>query len=518
MSTSPKRIGIYNRWLATLGGGEKTSLGIAEYLSRRFAVEVFSPQVVSRDLAGERLHLDLSRVQFTMIPDRSLLELPQLTHNYDLFINASHMDYFPSFAPLSALLVFFPAKLTLQNGLRRWIKSLLREWMDLPLMLRGVQSYVKDEDNNFRWFTEDNLKMRLAPSKKGYHFSFTLTNLDPQAHHIRMFLDTSVLDEITLQKTSDPHRIEIVVPPSDTYHIFSYELDREEHGMDFSKPSAVISNIELGTPGYQLFRRIFGNKLKGLGNRLNYYTQVYSVLGQIDTYQIIWATSAFAQKWINKYWHRRSEILYPPMDYGDFRIDPKKPMILNVGRFFSGSHNKKHLVMIRAFREMVDNGLKGWEFHLVGGLTQGSEHQKYLDTVYQAAQGYPIYIHKDIPYSKLVDLYAKSAIYWHASGYGENERREPGKFEHYGITTVEAMASGCVPVVIGKGGQPEIVQHKVDGFLWTHLSELKAYTDTLIQNEALRQTMANAASISSRKFSRQNFESQIDIITNRLLD
>ena len=40
-------------------------------------------------------------------------------------------------------------------------------------------------------------------------------------------------------------------------------------------------------------------------------------------------------------------------------------------------------------------------------------------------------------------------------------------FEHFGITTVEAMAAGCVPVVIDKADQREIVRHVTDGYRWT---------------------------------------------------
>ncbi len=120
--------------------------------------------------------------------------------------------------------------------------------------------------------------------------------------------------------------------------------------------------------------------------------------------------------------------------------------------------------------------MQGWELHLAGGTTPGDEHVAYLKGVLQAAQGYPISIHPDIAFGDLVQLYAQSAIYWHASGFGEDEKKEPVKFEHFGITTVEAMASGCVPVVIGNGGQPEIVRHGVSGYLWRSLDELKSLT------------------------------------------
>jgi glycosyltransferase involved in cell wall biosynthesis len=44
--------------------------------------------------------------------------------------------------------------------------------------------------------------------------------------------------------------------------------------------------------------------------------------------------------------------------------------------------------------------------------------------------------------------------------------------EHFGIVTVEAMLAGCVPVAFAGGGQLEIVNHGVDGFLWRTQEEL----------------------------------------------
>jgi glycosyltransferase involved in cell wall biosynthesis len=180
-----------------------------------------------------------------------------------------------------------------------------------------------------------------------------------------------------------------------------------------------------------------------------------------------------------------------------------------VGRFFAGAHNKKHMEMIRAFREMVDAGLREWELYLVGGSRTGDVHQKYLGDVITAAKGYPIHVLPDLPYSSLVPLYNESSIYWHASGYGEDENRDPVKSEHFGITTVEAMAAGCVPVVIAKGGQPEIVQHGKNGYLWNNLEELKSYTNKLISDANLCQNLSASAVNDSRRYSVENFHSNL---------
>lgn len=77
--------------------------------------------------------------------------------------------------------------------------------------------------------------------------------------------------------------------------------------------------------------------------------------------------------------------------------------------------------------------------------------------------------------------------------------------EHFGIATVEAMAAGCVPVVINKGAQPEIVQHGINGFLWSTLEELKKYTLLVAQDHPLREQLSQAARERARFFDSENF-------------
>jgi len=45
------------------------------------------------------------------------------------------------------------------------------------------------------------------------------------------------------------------------------------------------------------------------------------------------------------------------------------------------------------------------------------------------------------------------------------------KGEHFGITIVEAMSAGCVPVVHDSGGPKEIVNGE-RGFRWQNLEEI----------------------------------------------
>ncbi len=172
--------------------------------------------------------------------------------------------------------------------------------------------------------------------------------------------------------------------------------------------------------------------------------------------------------------------------------------------------------MIEVFKEMVDNGLAGWELELAGGSTAGQAHEDYLQQLFRAAQGYPIRIRADLAYDDLIKLYGESAIYWHATGYGEDEAAEPVKMEHFGITTVEAMASGCVPIVIARGGQPEIVQDGMSGLLWETKDEFKSQTLRVARDPALLERLSRGALESSRAYDFKHFEARLGELLARV--
>jgi glycosyltransferase involved in cell wall biosynthesis len=162
-----------------------------------------------------------------------------------------------------------------------------------------------------------------------------------------------------------------------------------------------------------------------------------------------------------------------------------------VGRF---SPYKNQLEMVGAFRQLGELHAAGWQYSTVGAVEEAHREGKlYYDAVSSMASDFPVHALANMELPKLRALYQQSKIFWHAAGYAHDEERTPHVMEHFGIVTVEAMAAGCVPIVINKGGQPEIVEHGVSGFLWNTLEELKGYTSLLARDDQLRQTMAEAA-------------------------
>src|SRR3989344_9174247 len=190
----------------------------------------------------------------------------------------------------------------------------------------------------------------------------------------------------------------------------------------------------------------------------------------------IFCNSNFTKYYIDKKLSINSSVLYPPVDIGAANMK-KENLILHVGRFNideNGENYKKQDIMIRAFKEMVDGGLRDWKFNLIIGVK--NEDKDESDKLKQLTKGYPICIIDNPSNETLWENYSKAKIYWHATGYGEDLRKYPEKAEHFGISTVEAMSGGAVPVVINAGGQKEIVEDGKSGYLWNTLEELAKYT------------------------------------------
>jgi glycosyltransferase involved in cell wall biosynthesis len=228
------------------------------------------------------------------------------------------------------------------------------------------------------------------------------------------------------------------------------------------------------------------------------------------TYQTRVANSEFTRTWTRRRWGFDCEVVYPPGD-ATIRPQPKKHHILSVGRFFMAGHQKRQLEMVRTFEQMRNGVVSAdWEYLCAGGLDElDAEARAYFDGVTQAARGAPVHVLANVPRDRLRTLYGEAEIFWHAAGLGQDEAIAPERCEHFGMVTVEAMAAACVPVVIRKGGQPEIVEHGVSGFLWNTLDELQAYTRLLMANDELRQRMSAAAVIRAQRFSQARFETDM---------
>jgi glycosyltransferase involved in cell wall biosynthesis len=208
---------------------------------------------------------------------------------------------------------------------------------------------------------------------------------------------------------------------------------------------------------------------------------------RLRSFRQILAVSHYTATWIQRRWGRRAVVLYPPVK--PVAQERKGPCILGVGRFVGGGRSKRQRELVAMFRRMCEAGLRGWELHLAGFV----QDRAYADQVVADAAGLPVRLHFDVGRPELERLYGMSTLFWHAVGLGADVEREPQRMEHFGIVTVEAMSAGCVPVVIDRGGQREIVGSPRAGVLWNSLDECVDATWRLIRDEAGRDAMSRAA-------------------------
>ena len=234
-----------------------------------------------------------------------------------------------------------------------------------------------------------------------------------------------------------------------------------------------------------------------------------------ESYNCFIAISKFTNHWLATFWQESDKniVKYPPVFWekemeGRYHEEKKKNIIISVGRFFVASHSKKQLEMTQFFVNHQDV-FKDYEYHLVGSVSNSPKDIEYLNQIKAlAATVKNVVIHEDCPSAELMELYTQAKIFWHATGYMVDENRDPDKMEHFGITTVEAMSFGAVPVVINKGGQKETVIPGENGYLWNTEEECVENTVRLIRDDALRRRLAEASVKRAKNFSIDEFYRQ----------
>lgn len=217
--------------------------------------------------------------------------------------------------------------------------------------------------------------------------------------------------------------------------------------------------------------------------------------------------SKYTQSYIDPKVARLAQVIYPPViPIHVPKNNHKKKIILSVGRFTSVHEAKKQSVMIEAFIRLEDR-LPDWKLVLAGGLLPTD--REYFASLQKKIAGHRIRLAPNSTHDNLNRLYADAMFYWHAAGIGEND---PRFMEHFGISTIEAMSAGAVPVVYNGGGQAEIVTHRKNGLLWSTVDELVTGTLRLEADAKAYAHMQQLGLTHWEKFSQDSFMDQFNAL------
>jgi len=278
----------------------------------------------------------------------------------------------------------------------------------------------------------------------------------------------------------------------------------------------LIPDVKRGS-GYDVCFWVSDGSIPILGARKNFLHFQFpfkgvkgrSLLNKMKLFRInkIIVNSNFTKGFIDEEYGVDSIVIYPPVDTAKFSSGKKENLILFVGRFSQLEQAKNQHVLVQAFKKFFDLRAGDWELVLAGGVEVGVDG--YFNRLQKSAEGYPIKIIKSPDFQELKGLYGRAKLFWSAVGFRVNEAKEPKKVEHFGITVVEAMAAGAIPIVYDAGGYREIVKHEGNGFLWKTQGQLLKFTKKAMEDKVITKKLAWQARQDANRYSYEEFEKKI---------
>lgn len=550
------KIGIYDRYLNTAGGGERYSCKMAEILSGQpgYEVELLTDIFADIKKVESRLNLDLSKAALKVFPFLSEEYAQKITSAYDIFINCTYLSSLSGYGARNIYLCYFPTAFDVDF---KFIHKFLLLFFRRPAALLyrmadrfsdsakiiEVSEGIYDVKRFFllrgSW-TSGNAVLYY----RGLKGSINIGIKNPVSSGIGKMKCEVILsclhDDAYYARTSKAGDF---ISPGEETVIFKKQLliaSGATEKLNISTPEMINNsrlklsiNSETFTPaqikngrrdtrvlGAVVYNRQKVGVFKKIIFKLVGFIPLFLItypkdLSFLDTYERIITISEYSRKYVKKFWKKESTILFPPVDIQDFTAAKKENIILSVGRFFPEHHNKKQRELAENFIELFNNypeTMSGYTLCLAGGVENKKAHLDYVEEIKKISRDYPVKVLTNIGWQQLAELFSKARIFWHAAGMGEDEESHPEKFEHFGITTVEAMAAGCIPVVINRGGQSEIIENGFNGFLFDSWEQLKALTLDICRHADTSNIFLNIsdnAAASAEKFSSKNFEKKL---------
>jgi glycosyltransferase involved in cell wall biosynthesis len=228
-------------------------------------------------------------------------------------------------------------------------------------------------------------------------------------------------------------------------------------------------------------------------------------------YDAIYCNSFYTKEWLKKKWKVNADVIYPPIDIPKKVSQNKRNIILSAGRL---TLDKNYEFTIECFKAVYDSMQEAQNYEC---WIYGSEPPvRYYEKLKKMAEGYPIKITANPSRKELNEAYSKSKLFVQAKGLGVNGKKYPALFEHFGMTPVEAMAHGCVPVLLNKGGYKETVDDNKNGFLFNSKGEAIEKIKLLIKNNKLWQKLSKNARKKAKKFCLERMQKEIDKMMGKI--
>ncbi len=181
-----------------------------------------------------------------------------------------------------------------------------------------------------------------------------------------------------------------------------------------------------------------------------------------------------------------TQVIYPPVELKQYQcpVGNREQAIVSLGRF---APDKGQLEQIRLAEK-----LPGMDFHFMGFVNNPTYFQRCQEYV-NTRQLTNVYLHPNIPFNEMIGLMQSSRYFLHTM---------PN--EHFGITAVQAIAAGCLPIVHDSGGQKETVPF--DELRYPSLEQVPGII-TQLENKNLQERRTMIEKLQQN--ARENFEADV---------
>ncbi|KAK3140095.1 hypothetical protein QOZ80_5AG0395740 [Eleusine coracana subsp. coracana] len=244
--------------------------------------------------------------------------------------------------------------------------------------------------------------------------------------------------------------------------------------------------------------------------KILYYTifsWLYGIVGSCA--HLVMVNSSWTRSHIVNIWKipQRTKRVYPPCDTSALQMRPLErpvtpPIFVSVAQF---RPEKAHGLQLEAFAlalQRLDPSFSKPKLQFVGSCRNKEDLKrlhKLKDRSSELHIDEHVEFHKDISYRDLVQLLGAAIAGLHSM-----------TDEHFGISVVEYMAAGAIPIAHKSAGPMMDIVLDEDGHQTGFLaSEMEEYTEAIIKvlgmPEPERQEMAAAARKRAQRFSEQRF-------------
>jgi glycosyltransferase involved in cell wall biosynthesis len=193
-------------------------------------------------------------------------------------------------------------------------------------------------------------------------------------------------------------------------------------------------------------------------------------LDRLNTFQQVWMNSQYSLKYFTRFLMPSvpsnklanlpvAQVMYPPVllkpqDQYAKIPETERKHILMIGRIFMYRQSKGHDVGIQIFRylrfyKFIPDDVK---LIIIGAIVPDLGGPQWAEELKKMGEGLPIDFHYNASPEDIEEAMKVSSIFWHMTGIKTYEQMDPASIEHFGMSVVEAMSAGLIPVVLNTGG------------------------------------------------------------------